>query len=275
MKLNGNLWEALEGVFPAVHWSQKTAHRYHVSLQSFARKAGSKLGASARVADLARVDWPALQRDWESSAADWNHMRRMLSAGLTKLLGDVYHPFRRDVVKRIPIAHEVPRTPDLSPELFWRIVLRTPLHAQPCYVVLLATGMRLGEYLRCTRSHLRPHTFAIEVPGTKTAGSAATVYVDESLWDWVIAGIPAPIKEKWIRTHWKRAAREEGVGELRLHDLRHAFGQFASDAGAPTARIQAALRHASPEMTRRYEMQKAKRDVAELVGRAITPRRTG
>lgn len=270
LKLRGSLWEELEHVFPQVHWSNKTASRYRVSLESFARKSG--LARNARVADLTRVDWKALHASWGTSPADWNLMRRMLSAGLTRLLGDVYHPFRRAVVKTIPVAHEVPRTPDLTPELFWRIVLRTPLHAQPCYVVLLATGMRIGEYLSCTRAHLRPHTFAIAVPGTKTDASEATIYVDEQLWDWVIAGIPAPIKEKWIRTHWKRAARAEGAGELRLHDLRHAFGQLASDAGAPTARIQAALRHASPEMTRRYEMQKARKDVAQLVGRAIKPR---
>jgi integrase len=275
VKLQSGLWESFDSVFPKVHWSDKTAHRYRVSLESFTRKAGAQLSTSARVADLLRLDWKALQRDWGTSAADWNHMRRMLSAGLTKLLGDVYHPFRRDVVKRIPVAREVARTPDLTPELFWRIVLRTPLHAQPCYVVLLATGMRLGEYMRCTRAHLRPNTFAIAVPGTKTDASEATIYVDEQLWDWVIAGVPAPIKEKWIRTHWKRAARAEGAGELRLHDLRHAFGQLASDAGAPTARIQAALRHSSPDMTRRYEMQKARKDVAALVGRAIAPKRAG
>jgi integrase len=271
VKLQSNLWESLEATFPRVHWSDKTAHRYLCrSRHSRVRRAPGSVG----------------RQRWQTSpgstgrryAASGAPPRRtgitcaVLSAGLTRLLGDVYHPFRRDVVKRIPVAHEVARTPDLTPELFWRIVLRTPLHAQPCYVVMLATGMRLGEYLRCTRSHLQPHTFAIAVPGTKTNASEATVYVDASLWDWVVAGVPAPIKEKWIRTHWKRAAREEGAGELRLHDLRHAFGQLASDAGAPTARIQAALRHASPDMTRRYEMQKARKDVAELVGRAIRPR---
>jgi integrase len=49
--------------------------------------------------------------------------------------------------------------------------------------------------------------------------------------------------------------------ELRIHDLRHLFAQLASDAGAPTAQVHAALRHANPAMTRRYEMTVAKREV--------------
>ena len=41
----------------------------------------------------------------------------------------------------------------------------------------------------------------------------------------------APLNETWIRHYWKQAAREMGKGELRLHDLRHAYAIFASDAG--------------------------------------------
>ena len=129
--------------------------------------------------------------------------------------------------------------------------------------------MRLGEYLRCDKGHINALTFAIDVPGTKTPDSRARIYVDPEFWPWIEAGIPAPLSERWIRHHWKVAARECGAGELRLHDLRHAFAIFASDAGVPTAQIQAALRHAGPEMTRRYEMQRARRGAAETVGRVL------
>jgi hypothetical protein len=37
----------------------------------------------------------------------------------------------------------------------------------------------------------------------------------------------------------------------------------------PTAQIPAALRHAGPEMTRRYEMQRMRRNVANTVGRVL------
>jgi integrase len=317
--LRANLWTKLDEIYPAVDRDQKTAHRYRVSVEGFKRKAQPIIGAGARVSDLERVDWLELQRQWGASAADWNHLRRMLSSALTQLLGDVYHPFRRAVVKAIPIAAEQSRTPDLTPEIFWRIVAAAPQHVQSAFVTLIATGMRVGEYLACTRDHLMPLTFAINVPGTKTDESAATVYVDESLWPWVLAGVPSPVGYKWLRDYWIRACvavgagryvptgktrrvrkklergqvytrvghREQGETErevtyvdepitryvgLRIHDLRHAFAQLASDAGESTARIQAALRHAGPEMTRRYEMQKARKDVAAAVGGALLKR---
>lgn len=307
LAIRGNLWTTLDAVFPAVDRAQKTAHRYRVSVESFRRKAYGLIGESARVSDLATVDWSTLSRSWGRSPADWNHLRRMLSSALTRILGDVYHPFRREVVKRIPLAVEHSRTPDLSAELFWRIVDHAPKHVQPAYVALIATGMRVGEYLACTRDDLRPFTFALEVPGTKTAASRATVFIDEALWPWLLAAIPSPVRYKWLRDYWIRACVAAGAGKLvgtgqfverarksdgpgqrrtgqterievtryvglRIHDLRHAYAQLASDAGESTARIQAALRHAGPEMTRRYEMQKARKDVATAVGGALLKR---
>jgi len=44
--------------------------------------------------------------------------------------------------------------------------------------------------------------------------------------------------------------------DLRLHDLRHCFGQWLADAGVQEARIQTGLRHTTAAMTRRYTMQR-------------------
>jgi hypothetical protein len=59
----------------------------------------------ARVRDLATVPWPRLRAVWEKagkSAADWNHPRRAVSRFLSVLLDDVRHPFRAEVVRRLP-----------------------------------------------------------------------------------------------------------------------------------------------------------------------------
>lgn len=268
VKLDQNLWDALDELYGNTT-DRSTHHRYHSSARKFARVALAELGRHARVRDLRRVDWPAFRRRWGGSPSDWNHLRRMVSRSLTHWMGDVYDPFRREVVKRIPREKELPRIPDITIPLFWEIFARTPDYAQPCYMTLVATGMRLGEYLRCDKSHLSRATCSIDVPGTKTADSKARIFVDEALWPWIEAGIPAPLSEHWIRRFWKQAAHEMGKGELRLHDLRHAYAIFASDAGVPTAQIQAALRHAGPEMTRRYEMQRMRRTAAETVGRVL------
>lgn len=241
-----------------------TGRRYAVSFGALER--AGILATTAPVEALARVDWPALRAAWAPSPASWNHLRRALSAFLTAQLGDVHHPFRRQVVKHFgKLEREVARVPDLSPDVFWRIVRAAPPHAQAAFVALVATGLRVGEYLRLTETDLYPHTCSVRVPGTKTAASAATVRVNQQLWPWVARAVPAPLAYKWLRTYWKRAAKAVGVPDLRLHDLRHAHGQWSVNAGVPEAAVQASLRHTSGAMTRRYTMQKDRGTVADAL----------
>jgi hypothetical protein len=310
LKVRANLWAAIEETLPAMGGCDDTRRRYRTSLRVLEtlpdKKLRKKLSRKARVQDLVSVPWTQLRSAWQrarKSPADWNHLRRAVSHFLTVLLGDVRHPFRHEVIKNIPSAKEGRgRTPELTVEEFWSIVQAVPAHARPCFVTLAATAMRPKEYLACTKANLNPATCAIAVPGTKTAESADTVYVAPKLWPWIEAGIPSPLQSRWMHIYWWRACVQLGLGRyepeirdgapvirkvtlrngktierearrytgLRIYDLRHVFAQLASDAGAPTAKVQAALRHANPAMTRRYEMRKAKGEVARLVGRALT-----
>lgn len=258
--LRKNLWDAVEA------WVSKSraGERYAVSFNQLSRS--NVLSSGARVGDLAKVDWVVLRDNWQGGPSDWNHLRRAVSRFLTVILGDVHHPFRREIMKAIPIQHEVERVPDLRPDTFWELVSRTPEHVQPCYVCLAATGMRVGEYLRCTEDNLLPLTKAIHVPGTKTDGSDAPVQVDAELWGWIERAIPSPVQYGWLRIHFKRAAREVGLPDLRLHDLRHCFGQWAIDGGVPESVVQVALRHADPAMTRRYTKQRDRGEHARVIG---------
>jgi integrase len=310
LKLRANLWTSIEEVLPSMGGCEDTRRRYRTSLRLLQttpdKPLRKKLGSKARVLELTAAPWTQLRATWQrtgKSAADWNHLRRAVSRFLTILLGDVQHPFRREVMKLIPTAKEGRgRTPELTVEGFWSIIEAIPPHARPCIVTLAATGMRSKEYLLCSKTNLNPATCAIAVPGTKTADSADTVYVARELWPWIEAGIPSPLQSRWIHIYWWRACVQLGFGRyepvmhdgvqvmrtvklrngktkerpatryagLRIHDLRHVFAQVASDAGAPTAKVQAALRHSDPAMTRRYEMRRAKGEVAQLVGRALT-----
>jgi integrase len=259
--LRKNLWDAVEAW---VERSGPTAGRYAVSFNQLSRS--GVLPSSAQVSALAGIDWSALRDNWQGGPSDWNHLRRAVSRFCSVLLGDVHHPFRREIMKVIPLQHEVERVPDLRPHTFWEIVKRTPDHVQPCYVTLAATGMRVGEYLRCTESNLLPLTKAIHVPGTKTGGSEAPVQVDPEMWTWIERAIPSPVQYKWLREHFKRAAREVGLPDLRLHDLRHCFGQWAIDGGIPESKVQVAMRHADPSMTRRYTKQRDRGEHARVIG---------
>lgn len=272
MALRQPLWTAIDETLPNMGTSAETRRRYFTSLAKLQRLGARWLPASAQVGDLASVDWKQLSAAWGGSAADWNHMRRALSTFLSTALGDVYHPLRRTVMKQIALRSERPRVPDLAVEQFWRIIALTPEHARACYVVLAASGMRLGEYLRCTRENLRPDSHAIQVPGTKTAASADMIFVAEELWPWVERGIPSPLQRKWMWTYWKRACRAVGQPDLRLHDLRHFYSQLADEAGASTEMVMAALRHSNPATTRGYKTRKVKGEVARMVGSALTRR---
>jgi integrase len=287
---------AVDLVLPRMGSSDNTRARYATILAKLRRLGADWLPSNARVRDLERVPWDELRARWTStirrrkntartaearaegyvteeraaSAADWNHLARAVSHFLAVLLGDVYHPTRRAIVKRIPRAKEEPRRPRIA-DVFWRIVDATPEHARPCYVVLGATGMRLGEYLY-KGIRLVPEAYAIETTG-KTGRKR--YQVDPDYWPWVELAVPAPLGMRQIRIHFKHAAATVGRPELRLHDLRHLFAQVAKREGVATTDTQTALGQATPGITRQYEAEDNKADVARAVGRGLTKRRVG
>ena len=144
-------------------------------------------------------------------------MARAVSGFLTKLLGDVYHPERRAIVKRIPREKEIKRRPSFPGDLFWQIVKKTPEHARPCYVILGATGMRTGELLAAQAEGLHPEISAIDTTG-KTGPKRYLIAPE--VWPWVEVGVPSPLRYGWMRTYYKRAVAALGYPHLRLHDLR-------------------------------------------------------
>lgn len=264
--LHENLWSALDRQLPTMGKSKETRKRYEQSRRSLERKYPRP---AAKVADLALLDWDALRDSWGNSPSDWMHARRLISAFLTRQLGSVHSPFRHAVVARIPTAVEVERVPDLTPEVFWKIIEKCPEHARPAYVTLVLTGMRRGEYLRATRDHLKPAILGVSIPGTKTQQSSATVYVEESMWPWIVSGIPSPLRYKRLRETWRDACSKIGLSGIHLHDLRHCLAQWATNEGVPQVKIQDALRHASPSMTNKYSRQKSKGEVANAVSNAL------
>lgn len=109
-----------------------------------------------------------------------------------------------------------------------------------------------------------------------TAGSKALVRVDPRFWHHVEAGIPAPLAYKAFRLAFKAALTAARLpATTRLHDLRHAHGQWAIDGGAAEALVQVSLRHTQAATTRRYTKQKGRADVATALHKSLTPKRGG
>lgn len=265
------LWPTVDATLPLMARGAATRRRYRYSLEAL--KAAGALTRAAKVADLARVDWTALERAWGHSPADWMHLRRAVSRFLAVALGDVYHPLRRQVMRLIPRRREPHRVPDVQPADFRAIVAQTPRPLQPAYWTLALTGARLGELLHLTKADVNPaaHTVRIRSSKTDTDASDRVLPVVPRLFGWVEAAVPVPVTEWTLRYHWYRACEAAGYAKVRLHDLRHFTGQTLADAGRSEASIGRFLGQTTPAITRRYTDRKLRQGDAEALAGALVP----
>jgi integrase len=288
--LHAPLWAAVEGVAPKVGKSVETRGRFLRAWKSLQQRA--ELRTDARVGDLVGVDWPELEQGWGKSAADWNHVRRAVSRFLTLYLGDKYHPVRRAIVQRMPLRAEVPRVPDQTADSFLALMNYASAPVRMCCMTVALTGMRVGEYVKADERSLLPARFGVRVNGKSGEG---VLYVPPEVWPLIVQTIPCPLgpplepgqqvdrslrygrlRRGFLAAQRAQKAAMEASGQdissmqgLRLHDLRHLFGQTASDANVPTADTQAAMRHKDPGQTRVYEMQSGARRAATVVAHAL------
>ena len=215
----------------------------------------------------------------------------MISSCTGALLENLYHPWRLDLMKKLPKMAEPELEVDVPRELFWKLIDALPEHARPGVMTLAITAMRVDtEYMRATAADLRPAIHAVYAPGSKNADASGLIYVAEELWPWVEAGIPAPVKTRWLRIYLHRAAAAVGLGTFRpradgatdeegnpkleydgltLGQLRHLALQLALDGGASLNDVQAHARHADPKMTMRYLKRRGRKDAAEAIGRSL------
>lgn len=259
-------WEAKADEMGKSHEGRK---RYEVTR----RQLLAAWGASAEtmtVKDLVAVNWLQMAADWPRSASDWNHVRRAISHLLSLILGSKHHPLRHEIMAKIPQRPEHERTPDVTPETFWRVATHLRADIRPVFVTLAATGLRIrSEFLLLQESDLLPATHQIRVPGDLVT-RPRYVSVAPDQWSWIAAAVPSPMQYKWLRLHWKRACEAAGVSGVTIHDLRHCHAQWATDGGAQLTQVQVQLGHANPSTTGRYARTRDARSVAEKVGRAMT-----
>lgn len=284
VRLQRPLWDVLEAMTDARPGGKTYHRRLRASREKFAKTAAAgALGPKAVVEDLRKLDVAGVRKSF-ISAADWNQFRKMIGVTLSQLLEDPRHPFRLEMMKRIPKETERHRDVDCTVEQFWTLVDAIPEHAQPGIVTLATTGMRLNtEYMRCREEDKRPNLPGIFCPGSKNADATGIIPIAASLYEWVDAGVPAPVKARWLRIYFHRAAIATGLGRtvedptttktkyvgIRLHDLRHLAVQLAMDGGASLNDVQNFARHADPAMTMRYAKRAGARRAADAIGRQL------
>jgi len=75
-----------------------------------------------------------------------------------------------------------------------------------------------------------------------------------------------------VRTSWEAVRQDAGLGDVRLHDLRHSVASILVSSGASLPLIGALLGHSNPATTSRYAHLHLDplREAAERVGAVIT-----
>lgn len=291
LRLRAPLWATVDATLPLMGGTRSTRERYAHSFKQLRARAGNVLGARATVEDVGRVSWGAIQRTWPGGPADWNRLRAAVSRFLSLVTGDKYSPFRRATIAAFPRATEpASRTPDLTPAQFVALLAHVDEADRAAYLCLVLTGARVGEYLQLDKAALQPGNGRIRIgtaEGNKTG--ARTIVVPPEFWGWVVAavpyaGIPVPAvrqpverdaRYRRLQKAWKTALRAEGLSDVRIHDLRHCTGQWASDAGVSDGAIQQLLGHADPAMTGKYTKMAQAGTASAAVGRVLTLARKG
>lgn len=278
LKLRRQLRQAIEETLPLMGPTTLTRERYRVALSGL-----TKMGLDAEVLtvrDLLRGDVVARLAAWAASPATKNGVRTAVSRFLTRYLGDKHHPFRRAVLHedRWPRLKVPRRVRGVDAGQFWSLMTRVPERLVPSFVVLAASGMRIGEYLhpsiRLDEAH---HT--IETTG-KTGPK--TYAIDAAVWPYVTAAVPCRAA-RMTKTPSRlqndprykalyRALRQAGAAlgvSVTLHDLRRLYVRLGVEAMGAVA-TQHAVGHETPAMTAEYARWRNAADVAAAVAAGLS-----
>lgn len=79
-----------------------------------------------------------------------------------------------------------------------------------------------------------------------------------------------PVRPDQVSGAWRRAAKRNGLGSVRFHDLRHFAATVLATSGVDIRTIAERLGHAHPTITLRtyaHFMEPADRDAADVMGR--------
>ena len=142
------------------------------------------------------------------------------------------------------------------------------------------TGLRIGEILGICWEHVDFESGRLLLPTTKTgrrthnlpAAALAILGALPRINEWAFTtGRTAAVTYRTVRTTFAAVAREAGLTDVRLHDLRRTFMTNAAGAGVGTHVLRDLLGHKTTAMADRYirAVGNPVREAREQVGSAI------
>lgn len=131
---------------------------------------------------------------------------------------------------------------------------------------LLSTGARQGEALQAKWSDIDFKNKVWRVPASNSKSKKIkSIPINNSAVE-ILSQLNTEKKHEYIFFNettgkpyreiasktWGRIRRKAGLPTLRLHDLRHCFGQMLASAGRSLYEIQLIMGHSDPKITMRY-----------------------
>ena len=162
----------------------------------------------------------------------------------------------------------MPATRWLSHDEADRLVTACAPHLKPLVVFLLHTGARLSEGLRLDWSNVDLKARRVVFMNTKNGEHRGVPLNDDAFL--ALASLPhrdgnvflTPAGRPYfdsgglggspIKHSFKTASRRAGIGNLRVHDLRHTFASWLVMSGTPLRTVAELLGHKSLAMVYRY-----------------------
>ena len=158
----------------------------------------------------------------------------------------------------------------------------TASQAQQADIVrlLLLTGCRKGEIVRLRRGEVKGDRLELEdsKTGPRTvllnAGAQAILMrrMTHGSGPWVFSSVKDPSRPQYYGLRlWYVIRAEAGIGDVRLHDLRHTVASQAVLNGVPLTVTARLLGHSNVAMTMRYAHvgDREVEEAAERVGQAV------
>ena len=180
-----------------------------------------------------------------------------------KMAGAEINPIRDVPRRRFSNARERFLTTKEVERLFKALDASDSPQLKNIVMLLLLTGARKTELLTAEWRHVDLERRAWFIPTTKTGKpryvplSQAAVDVIEALprWEGCPWLLPNPSTHRPytdLKHPWENARAAAGLGDLRIHDLRHSAASFMINAGVDLFAVGKILGHADHQSTMRY-----------------------
>ncbi len=216
------------------------------------------------IAEITREDVQAWFRSLHATPAAANRSAPILSVIMEQAEAWGYRPENSNPCRGIRRYRQGRSERFLSPEEYRRLAVvlerheaHRPLHVAAVRLLLL-TGCRKSEILTLQWRSYRDGN--LHLPDSKTG--PRPVWLCEAARD-VLDRLPRSSRsvfpvggrrtpQEWLDGFWSEAREQAGLGDVRLHDLRHSYASTALLGGESIRAVGRLLGHEAPSTTLKY-----------------------